>query len=50
MNFMTPGTWSVFDFRQLKNAVVCVGAVGVTGIVMLLLESALWNIKHNKGV
>lgn len=47
MNFMTPGTWSVFDFRQLKNAVVC---VGVTGIVMLLLESALWNIKHNKGV
>lgn len=50
MSFMAPGTWSVFDFRQLENAGVCVDAVGVTGIVMLLLESAPRNINHNKGV
>lgn len=40
----------MFDFRQLKNVVVCVDTVGVTGTVMLLLESALWSINPNKGV
>lgn len=50
MNFMTPGTCSVFDFGQLKNVVECVDTVGVTGTVVLLLESALWSINPNKGV